>query len=113
MSCVFCEIVAGNIPCEKVYENDKILAFRDIHPQSPVHILVVPKEHIANVLGLNSPQGVIEKEIFHAVQTIASEQNIVESGFRLVINTGSDAGQEVEHLHIHMLGGRKHSWPAG
>ena len=107
--CVFCKIISGEIPSNTVFENDHLLAFRDINPCAPTHILVIPKSHIQD---LNSPcQQVILGELLSSVPIIAKQENI--SSYRTVINTGSDAGQTVFHLHLHIIAGRKLSWPPG
>lgn len=103
--CLFCKIIRGEIPGDKVFENDKVFAFRDIHPQAPVHILIVPKTHVANVLE-GSDAGVVGDVIAAAAQ-IAREQGLAENGFRLITNCGRDGAQSVNHLHFHLLGGKK------
>lgn len=111
--CIFCKIVRGEIPSQKVYEDDDILAFRDITPQAPVHILLIPKKHIANLLDMSSQDYFILGRIQEVVKKIAQEEGIAEKGFRLVNNCGVDGGQTVHHLHFHLLGGRSLSWPPG
>ena len=103
--CLFCKIIRGEIPGDKVFENDKVFAFRDIHPQAPVHILIVPKTHVANVLE-GADKGIVADVIAAAAQ-IAREQGLAENGFRLITNCGRDGAQSVEHLHFHLLGGKK------
>ena len=111
-NCIFCKIANGAIPSSKVYEDETVFAFRDIHPAAPVHILVVPKKHVANVLdGAQSP-GLLEK-VMAIAAAIAKQEGLDAAGFRLVINTGEDGGQSVEHLHVHVLGGRAMAWPPG
>jgi len=108
--CLFCKIATGQIKSEKVFENDTIFAFKDINPQAPQHILVIPKRHI------NSPAEATGSEltaIFSAAARIADELKIKDSGFRMVFNQGPDAGQAVPHLHLHLLGGRPLHWPPG
>src|SRR6185369_5645556 len=108
--CVFCRIVAGELPCRKVFENERILAFQDINPQAPTHILLIPKEHIESLTdGAANPA--LLGEIVARSAAIASENDVPE--FRLVTNTGPQAGQVVFHLHFHLLGGRRMRWPPG
>ena len=104
--CLFCKIIAGEIPSTKVYEDDKILAFRDIAPMAPTHILVIPKEHIGGVDELNEENSAVVAHIFAKIAEIAKQEGL-ESGYRVVSNIGEDAGQTVRHLHFHILGGRK------
>ena len=105
--CIFCKIAKGEIPSEKVYEDDKILAFKDIHPATPIHVLVIPKKHIKNLLELQEEDKDLLFEIFDAIKKIATNLGIKEDGFRLISNCGKDAGQEVMHLHFHILAGEK------
>ena len=105
MNCLFCKIVAGEIPSTKVYEDDLILAFRDIAPQAPTHILVIPKCHIPSVDGITAENSSIVAHIFETIPTIAAAEKL-ENGYRVVSNCGSDAGQTVHHLHFHILGGK-------
>ena len=113
MDCLFCKIVAGDIPSAKVYEDDKVYAFRDIEPQAPVHILIIPKEHIASANELTEENASIVGHIFAVAAKIAKEEGIAEGGYRIVNNCGQDGGQTVGHLHFHMLGGRSLQWPPG
>ena len=110
MDCIFCKIVSGEIPSKIVYEDDNVLAFNDIDPQAPVHIVVIPKKHFANILELND--STILNAIFDSIRKIADEQKM-EKGFRIVCNSGSDGGQTVDHLHFHILAGRNLQWPPG
>ena len=103
--CLFCKIVAGDIPSTKVYEDAKILAFRDIAPQAPVHILVIPKVHIPSVAAITAENSEVVRHIFETIPKIAEQENLA-GGFRVVSNCGSDAGQTVHHLHFHILGGK-------
>ena len=103
--CLFCKIVAGDIPSTKVYEDEKILAFRDIAPQAPCHVLVIPKSHIADVNGITAENSAIVAHIFQVIPQIAKAEGL-ENGYRVVSNCGSDAGQTVQHLHFHILGGK-------
>ncbi len=112
MDCVFCKIVEGNIPCEKIYENEYVLAFKDLKPQAPVHFLVIPKKHIKNVLGIKEEDRDILYNVFLSIQEIAKDLGL-KDGFRVVNNCGEDGGQTVLHLHFHVLGKRKLNWPPG
>ncbi len=109
--CVFCQIVAGNLPCDKVFESDDILAFRDINPQAPTHILIVPKEHREKLSDYGEDDALLLGKVQAAAVEIAERERL--SDFRAVINCGEGAGQEVFHLHLHLLGGRAFSWPPG
>ena len=104
-NCLFCRIIAGEIPSTKVYEDEKILAFRDIAPQAPVHVLVIPKTHIASVDGVNAENSDVVAHIFTKIPEIAKAEGL-ENGYRVVSNCGADAGQTVPHLHFHILGGK-------
>ncbi len=100
--CLFCKIIAGEIPGSKVFENDKVFAFRDINPQAPVHVLIVPKKHVDNVLECD---GEMAAALAGAVGEVARREGVAESGFRVVSNCGRDGAQSVNHLHVHLLGG--------
>ena len=106
MDCIFCKIAAGEIPSTKVYEDDRILAFRDIAPMAPTHILVIPKEHIPSVDGITEENAAVVAHIFSVIPKIAAEEKL-ENGYRVVSNCGPDAGQTVNHLHFHILGGKQ------
>ena len=111
--CLFCRMVAGDIPADVVHETDRVFAFRDINPQAPVHLLVIPREH---VMSLNEAEGVDAGTLGHLLLVaarMAGEHGLAENGYRTVINTGADGGQSVFHLHVHVLGGRRLSWPPG
>ncbi|MBI5399743.1 histidine triad nucleotide-binding protein [Candidatus Saganbacteria bacterium] len=110
-ACLFCRIVAKQIPAAIVYEDDKVLAFNDINPQAPVHILVIPKAHVAGVDALEDYA--ILPDIFRVIKQLAAEQKIDKTGYRAVVNQGRDSGQAVPHLHFHLLGGRLLHWPPG
>ncbi|MCQ2480929.1 MAG: histidine triad nucleotide-binding protein [Clostridia bacterium] len=112
MDCLFCKIIAGEIPSSKVYEDDMVYAFNDIDPQAPVHILIIPKEHIASVNEVNESNSAVVAHIFEVAAKLAKEKGL-EDGYRIVTNIGDDAGQTVKHLHFHMMGGRSFGWPAG
>lgn len=103
--CLFCKIVAGEIPSTKVYEDETVLAFRDINPQAPTHILVIPKPHIPSVAGVTRENSSVVAHIFEVIPQIAEKEGLV-NGYRVVSNCGSDAGQTVPHLHFHILGGK-------
>ena len=105
-NCLFCKIVAGMIPSTKVYEDETVLAFRDIAPQAPTHILVVPKAHIDSVNGITPDNSAVVAHIFEVIPAIAKAEGL-ENGYRVVSNCGDDAGQTVHHLHFHILGGKK------
>ncbi len=111
--CLFCGVVAKKIPATIVHETEKTLAFRDINPRAPVHVLVIPKEHIGSLMNIEARHAAIIAEIHAAVQAVARQEKVTESGFRLVVNNGKDSGQAVGHLHYHVLGGRKLGWPPG
>ena len=105
-NCLFCKIVAGDIPSTKVYEDDSVLAFRDIAPMAPTHILVIPKTHIGSVAEVTAENSTVVAHIFEVIPAIAKAEGL-ENGYRVVSNCGDDAGQTVHHLHFHILGGRK------
>lgn len=105
--CIFCKIIAGEIPSDKVYEDDKILAFNDINPEAPVHVLVIPKVHINSVNDINEDNSDIIAHIFVVISKIVKELGINESGYRIISNSGEDAGQTVPHLHFHIIGKKK------
>ncbi len=106
-NCLFCKIIKGEIPSEKVYEDDEILAFKDIHPVAPVHILVIPKKHIDSIAVLEKQDEPLVGRIYSVINKIAEEQGVKEDGFRVIVNCGRDGGQEVMHLHFHLLAGAK------
>ena len=105
--CIFCKIIKGEIPSEKVYEDEEILAFKDIHPATPIHILVIPKKHIKSLLDLNEEDYVLVGKIQKVINQLAKQLNIEEEGFRVIVNCGKDAGQMVMHLHYHLLAGKE------
>jgi len=105
--CIFCKIIAGEIPSKQVYRDDLVTAFHDINPVAPVHVLIVPNEHIASVAAVEPEHEALLGRMFTAARQIAEELGVAESGFRLVVNTGSDGGQDVYHLHMHLLGGKR------
>lgn len=105
--CIFCKIINGDIPSDKVYEDDEILAFRDINPAAPIHILVIPKKHISMLTELESEDEAIIGKIYMTINKIAEQEGFKEQGFRVIVNCGKDSGQEVMHIHFHVLGGKK------
>ena len=111
--CIFCKIAKKDIPAEVVYEDDSVMAFRDINPQAPVHVLIIPKKHIETLMDIVPEDAGTIGSIYMAAKKIAEKEGVSKSGFRLVQNCNADAGQEVFHIHFHMLGGRKLSWPPG
>lgn len=111
--CLFCKIAKGEIPSNKVYEDDKILAFHDISPEAPVHILIIPKEHISCVNDINEENSSIVAHIFATIPELVKKLGIDKSGYRVVTNTLEHGGQTVPHLHFHLLGGRNLKWPPG
>lgn len=108
--CIFCKIVAGEIPASIEYQDDNFIVIKDIAPSAPVHLLIIPKKHLANIMEIDHE---LAGGLFTKIATIAKQFGLEENGFRLVINTGKEGGQTVEHLHIHLLGGRALAWPAG
>jgi histidine triad (HIT) family protein len=113
MSCLFCRIAAGDIPASKVYEDDSLLAFNDINPQAPMHVLVIPKRHVATANDLSPEHDALVGSMVRRAAAIAKERGFDGSGFRTVINCNAQAGQSVFHLHLHVLGGRPMAWPPG
>ncbi|MBE7025374.1 MAG: histidine triad nucleotide-binding protein [Ruminococcaceae bacterium] len=113
MDCLFCKIIKGEIPSNKVYEDEKVYAFHDISPAAPVHVLIIPKDHIPSANALTEENAPVVGHIFHVVAKLANELGIAEGGYRVVNNCGEDGGQTVQHLHFHLLGGRSLNWPPG
>ena len=113
MDCIFCKIINNEIPSNKIYEDDKVLAFRDINKEAPIHFLVIPKEHIQSVNEINSKNSDIISHIFVVINKIVKDLGIAESGYRIVNNCGKDGGQTVNHIHFHILGARELKWPPG
>lgn len=107
VDCIFCKIVKGDIPCTKVYEDDLVLAFEDIHPMAPVHVIIVPKEHIPTLLDITERHGAVVSAMIGAARETANIKGVAERGFRTVINCNAEGGQVIFHLHMHVLGGRK------
>ena len=110
--CLFCRIASGDIPADKVAESESVLAFRDINAEAPTHILVIPKKHVSSAAELGAASGELLAEIFTTLAGLAEKERL-QSGWRVVTNVGSDAGQSVHHLHFHLLGGRTMAWPPG
>lgn len=113
MSCLFCKIVAGEVSSAKVYEDDRLIAFNDIHPQAPMHVLIVPKRHIATLNDLAGADDELVGAMVRVAATIAKERGLDGPGFRTVFNCNAQAGQTVFHVHLHVLGGRVMTWPPG
>lgn len=108
--CIFCKIISGEIPSEPVYQDEHLLVIKDIAPAAPVHVLILPKKHIDNISQIDAE---LAAAVFPKIKDIAKLLGLEENGYRLVVNTGKDGGQTVNHLHIHLLGGRELAWPAG
>ncbi|HEV8722135.1 MAG TPA: histidine triad nucleotide-binding protein [Candidatus Binatia bacterium] len=113
IDCLFCGIVEGKVPANIVYQDDSVVVFKDIRPRAPVHFLIIPRKHIVSVLDIDPNDGALVGQIFQVAARLAREHGVAESGFRVVVNVGADAGQSVFHLHYHLLGGRQMSWPPG
>ena len=111
--CIFCKIASGEIPSDLVFEDDMVVAFRDISPQAPVHVQVIPREHIENAAALTAEHAALIARLVLVGTQIARDEGIEEGGYRLVANIGRHGGQSVPHLHLHVLGGRQMSWPPG
>lgn len=105
--CIFCKIIKGEIPSQKVYEDEEILAFKDINPAAPIHILVIPKKHITSLAKMEKEDEIIVGKIYGVINKIAQKEGFKEQGYRVIVNCGKDAGQEVMHLHFHLLAGQK------
>ena len=111
--CIFCKIVRGEIPAGVVYENEDVIAFRDLHPKAPLHVLIIPRRHIASVNDVVDGDAAVLGQLFVAARAVAESENVAKTGYRLVMNTGSNAGQTVDHIHLHILAGRAMTWPPG
>jgi histidine triad (HIT) family protein len=111
--CVFCGIVAGDVPSQVVHESADALAFRDLNPQAPVHVLVVPRRHIEDAAALSTDDAAVLIEMFTLARQVAEMEGIAERGYRLLFNVGTDASNSVPHLHLHVVGGRRLAWPPG
>ncbi len=112
-NCLFCSIAGGEMEAEIVYEDDRAVAFADINPQAPVHYLIIPRKHLAGVNEIEQTDEKLIGHLYFIARKVAEEQGIAATGYRLVTNSGADGGQEVDHLHLHLLGGRKLKWPPG
>ena len=111
--CIFCKIVAGDIPADKVYEDDSVVAFRDLNPQAPTHILIIPRQHIATLNDLRTEDEPVAGHLFGAARDIAAQEGMADAGYRTVMNCNEAGGQAVFHIHLHLLGGRMMHWPPG
>lgn len=111
--CIFCKMVSGDIQPDVVYEDAEVLAFRDMHPQAPTHVLVIPKQHIATTNDLDAGSADIIGKLYLAAKQVAADEGIAERGYRTLINCNPESGQSVYHIHLHMLGGRPMGWPPG
>ncbi len=111
--CLFCKIIAGDIPADIIYESDTAIAFRDINPRAPTHVLIVPREHIATINDIDPEHEAIVGSLFSAARAIAAQEGLSDDGYRAVMNCNAAAGQTVFHLHLHLLGGRILGWPPG
>ena len=113
MDCVFCQIVAGKIPSEILYQDEEVIAFRDINPQAPTHLLIIPRKHIPSLAHITQAESSLTGHMVNIANQLAKREGVVESGYRLVINCGKEGGQLVPHLHLHLLGGRRLSGELG
>jgi len=111
-NCIFCEIIAGEMAVEKIYEDDEVMAFNDINPQAPAHFLVIPKHHLAGPSEISSADEPLVGKVIHTATHLAKKLGL-SNGFRMVINNGEDGGQTVYHFHVHVMGGRRMTWPPG
>ncbi len=111
--CIFCKIAAGEIPAEKVYEDDQVVGFRDLSPQAPVHVLIIPRRHIATLNDLTGADESLVGHMHRAAAQVAADEGLAERGYRTLINCNAEGGQTVFHLHLHLLGGRPMTWPPG
>lgn len=112
-NCLFCKIINGDIPADKVFENEKLLAFRDINPQAPTHILIIPKIHISTLNDIEIQHAEVVGELVRTASEIAKKEGIAEDGYRTTFNCNEHGGQTVYHIHLHLMGGRQFSWPPG
>lgn len=113
MGCLFCKIAAGDIPADKVFEDDDVVAFRDINPAAPTHILIIPKKHIATINDATAEDQSLLGKMMLVAKDIAAQEGVDDQGFRLTLNTNSHGGQSVYHIHLHLLAGRQMQWPPG
>lgn len=112
-ACLFCRIVAGDLPSTKLHDDDLVVAFRDIAPDAPTHVLIVPREHIRSAAELGETHGALLGRLFAVAADLARSEGVADAGYRLVTNIGDEGGQSVHHLHVHLLGGRQMGWPPG
>jgi len=113
LDCLFCKIAAGEIPSQKVYEDEDVLAFSDISPVAPLHVLIIPKKHIESLAALSDDDSLLASKMLFCARDIAREKGFAEDGYRVVTNCGARAGQSVKHIHLHLLAGRDFEWPPG
>ena len=113
MACLFCQIASGAIPASVIYRDDDVTAFRDINPQAPIHVLIIPNHHVDSIADFGTDEAVLLGRLIEVANQLARQEGIAETGYRLVTNRGPNAGQTVAHFHWHLLGGRKMSWPPG
>lgn len=111
--CIFCRIAAGEIPARIAYQDDEVVAFHDIDPRAPVHVLIIPRKHVVSVNDLDDAEAPLIGRLYVRARDLARELGVSETGYRLVMNTGTEAGQSVWHIHLHLLGGRRMTWPPG
>ena len=112
-NCLFCRIVAGTIPADIIHDSEEVLAFRDISPQAPVHVLVIPKTHLDSLAAAEDRHGAVLGQLLRVCRDVARSEGVSDEGYRIVANTGANGGLTVDHLHVHVLGGRAMSWPPG
>ncbi|HET6313423.1 MAG TPA: histidine triad nucleotide-binding protein [Chloroflexia bacterium] len=112
-TCIFCRLAKGLVRADIIFEDDAVIAFNDIHPQAPTHVLVIPRQHITALWETDDSHNALLGRILLVCNRVAQQQGIMDSGYRVVVNTGADAGQSVDHVHFHVLGGRKLQWPPG
>lgn len=111
--CIFCKIAAGEIPAELIYQDDQVVGFRDLNPQAPTHVLLIPRKHIASSNDLQAADEALVGHLYRAAAKVARQEGIADSGYRALINCNEDGGQTVFHIHLHLLGGRRMTWPPG
>ncbi len=113
MDCVFCRIAQKTLPTELLFEDEHVCAFNDVHPQAPVHVLIIPKQHIATLNETNETDSILLAKLLLTAQQLAAKYDLADNGYRLIFNTNPNGGQTVYHLHLHLLGGRRMTWPPG
>jgi histidine triad (HIT) family protein len=113
MSCLFCKIISEEIPSTKIFEDEYVIAFRDIQPQAPTHCLIIPRKHISTINDLSAEDTPLIGHMVQTAKKLAAEENLAENGYRLVMNVNDHGGQTVHHIHLHLLGGRRMTWPPG